>query len=398
MSLRIMCGYIECSMCLCAVVAIVPNTVSAQEISLDSLEQAVDLEPGEGDRLDFFRLSGFGVGAFNFRSGSEQNSFSASKLAISAFKRSGPYLSFFGQITNVLEPSDPAAAEPTVATDPTAADEEGATLETEIDNLIVSFTPPGADEVNIWFGRFDVPFGFERDDEPLNFQPTNSFNFEFARPIKFTGVMVNYTPLPVVSLSTFVVNGWDQTVDNNKGKTVGARVSFLPYEFSALSVTGVYGPEKDDNTSDQRFLLDIDFTAQPLNSLILGGEFNFGTEENSAIDGGDADWVGGSLTSFLRLTGNVGITVRYDVFDDTDGARTGDKRTLQSLTLAPMLFFRSATSGIYSTIPQTGFSLPEFSLRAGLRFDHSNNDFFNGDNGSLQNTETRFILEGVFVY
>src|SRR2546430_5840209 len=27
------------------------------------------------------------------------------------------------------------------------------------------------------FGRFDSPIGFERDDEPLNLIPTNSFNF-----------------------------------------------------------------------------------------------------------------------------------------------------------------------------------------------------------------------------
>ena len=34
------------------------------------------------------------------------------------------------------------------------------------------FTPPGASNVGLNFGKLDLPVGFERDDEPLNFLVT----------------------------------------------------------------------------------------------------------------------------------------------------------------------------------------------------------------------------------
>ena len=66
-------------------------------------------------------------------------------------------------------------------------DAEPAT-EIEIDNLLVSFTPPGASNLNLTFGTLDAPVGFERDDEVLLFTPSTSFNFELARPAKLTGL------------------------------------------------------------------------------------------------------------------------------------------------------------------------------------------------------------------
>lgn len=53
---------------------------------------------------------------------------------------------------------------------------------TEIDNLLVNLTLPGMSDLSLSFGKFDIPLGFERDDEPLNLQPTTSFHFELARP------------------------------------------------------------------------------------------------------------------------------------------------------------------------------------------------------------------------
>ena len=63
---------------------------------------------------------------------------------------------------------------------------EGGEASTEIDNLLVSWTPQRANRWTLAFGRFDAPIGFERDDEPLNLVATNSFNFTYARPVKLT--------------------------------------------------------------------------------------------------------------------------------------------------------------------------------------------------------------------
>ena len=368
-----------------------PRRASAQEheVELDSLGQEVQLDEALGQNLEQFSVTGFGVGLFDYRHGVDQNTLGATKLAVALYKRAGPHLSFFGQLTTAFEI-------PGLGGEDDEGDGEVAP-ETEIDNLIVSFTPPGAPELTLWLGRFDAPLGFERDDEPLNFQPTPSFNFEFARPVKFTGLLAQYTPLPELSMAGFVVNGWDQPLDENKGKTIGARVSVLPFEYTGISFTGVYGPEQPDDTHDKRLFLGSDFTAQPIRELIVGGELNYGREDDAAIGDGDGKWVGGLVTGFLRFAPNLGLTLRYDIFDDRDGARTGAPRTLQSFTVAPMLFFRSAVTGIFSTIPQTGFRIPEFTLRAGIRRDRSTDPFFETETG-LSRWETRLVVEGVYVY
>src|SRR5207249_1653438 len=103
-------------------------------------------------------VTGFAVGSAGYDRVQTANSFTAGKLALSLFKPAGDFY-LFGQLTTALE--DGASA-------------------TEIDNLIVSWTPHTRSQWTVAFGKFDAPVGFERDDEPLNLIPTNSFNFSLA--------------------------------------------------------------------------------------------------------------------------------------------------------------------------------------------------------------------------
>src|SRR6266446_10982619 len=119
-------------------------------------------------------ITGFAVGRADYDRVTRSNTFTAGKVGVSFFKPVGDaYL--FAQLTTALE--DGAAS-------------------TDIDNLLVSWTPRRANRWALAFGRFDAPIGFERDDEPLNLIPTNSFNFSYARPAKLTGVQVHYTASP----------------------------------------------------------------------------------------------------------------------------------------------------------------------------------------------------------
>src|SRR5438552_17882168 len=177
-------------------------------------------------------ISGFAVGRADYDRVTGRTTFAAGKIAVSLFKPVGDaYL--FGQLTTVLE--DGAAA-------------------TEIDNLLVSWTPHTANRWSLGFGRFDAPIGFERDDEPLNLIPTNSFNFTYARPGKLTGVQVHYTASPRVDVWAVAANGWDVTQANNRGKTALARVQWIPIAWVTLGFTGVYGTERDSSYANQRYL------------------------------------------------------------------------------------------------------------------------------------------------
>ena len=318
-------------------------------------------------------VTGFVVGRADYDRVSRTNSFTAGKIGLSLFKPAGDaYL--FAQLTTALE--DGAAS-------------------TEIDNLLVSWTPQRANQWTLAFGRFDAPIGFERDDEPLNLVATNSFNFAYARPAKLTGVQVHYTASSRLDLWAVAANGWDVTVDNNRGKTALARAQVIPIPWVTVGVTGVYGPEHDSTDARQRSLLSGDITIDR-GPVIFGAELNLGRERDGA--GGDVTWRGVAATAFLRATRRLGVTARYDQMEDTDGLLTGTPQILRSVTVGPMWYFSSAREGVFSNIEHTRFHLPQVALRAAVRADWSSQPFFTDATGALQGSNTAGVLELVYVF
>jgi hypothetical protein len=317
-------------------------------------------------------ITGFAVGRADYDRVIRSNTFTAGKLGVSLFKPVGDaYL--FAQLTTALEDGVES---------------------TEIDNLLVSWTPRHANRWAVAFGRFDAPIGFERDDEPLNLIPTNSFNFSYARPAKLTGVQVHYTASPRFDVWAAAANGWDVAADNNRGKTALARAQWIPIPWVTLGITGVYGPERDSTDGHQRSLLSSDLTIDR-GRVILGAELNLGREQEN---GGAPTWRGAAATAFVRLTRSVGLTARYDQMEDTDGLLTGTPQILRSVTVGPMWYFSSAREGIFSNIEHTRFHLPQVALRAAVRADWSSTPFFSDATGALQRSNTKGVLELVYLF
>jgi hypothetical protein len=317
-------------------------------------------------------VTGFAVGRADYDRVTRSNTFTAGKIGVSLFKPAGDaYL--FAQLTTALE--DGVAS-------------------TDIDNLLVSWTPRRANRWALAFGRFDAPIGFERDDEPLNLIPTNSFNFTYARPGKLTGLQVHYTVSPRFDVWAAAANGWHVAVDNNRGKTALARAQWIPIPWVTLGITGVYGPEHASTDAHQRSLLSSDLTIDR-GRVILGAELNLGREQES---GGAPTWRGAAATAFVRVTRTVGLTVRYDQLEDTDGLLTGAQQILRSVTVGPMWYFSSAREGIFSNIEHTRFHLPQVALRAAVRADWSSAPFFTDQAGAQQTSNTKGVLELVYVF
>ena len=317
-------------------------------------------------------VSGFAVGTADYDRVTRSNTFTAGKLGVSLFKSVGDAY-VFAQLTTAVE--------------------DGASS-TEIDNLLVSWTPHTANKWSLGFGRFDAPIGFERDDEPLNFIPTNSFNFTYARPGKLTGVQVHYTASPRVDVWAVAANGWDVTQDNNRGKTALARVQWIPIPWVTLGFTGVYGPERDSSDAHQRSLLSTDLTVDR-GRLIVGAEANLGKEQER---GGNPTWRGAAVTAFWRVARHVGVTARYDQMEDTNGLLTGTPQILRSVTVGPMWYFSSAREGIFSNIEHTRFHLPQIAVRAAIRADWSSTPFFTDANGAPRSSNTKAVVELIYVF
>ena len=203
--------------CLCFIIGLAAGKASAQNpsdqpVTLDA--PGGDVQPMTGEDQHQLSITGFGVGGYTLDGKTHDNSFAAGKVAVALFRELTDNLYVFGQLTTSIRHRGAPGAEPTT--------------ETEIDNLLVSFTPKGASSLNLTFGTLDAPIGFERDDEVLLLTPTTSFNFELARPAKLTGLFGTYALSRKVDLTALVANGWDTPMDPNHGKTVGARLDSCP--------------------------------------------------------------------------------------------------------------------------------------------------------------------------
>ena len=320
-------------------------------------------------------ISGFAVGLARYDHNLKQNTATASKIALSLFRPWSDQLYFFGQLTTHVEQPDSGPVETHI----------------EIDNLIINWTPAHLSALSLSFGRFDAPIGFERDDEPLNLAPTTSFTFENARPVKFTGLLARYTLNPKVSLLGVVANGWDSEIDNNSGKTGGFKLQVFPSSGLAVAAGAFYGPEEDSTNGSPRTLLTGDATWQPVPRLILQAEAHHGSQAG-------VNWTGVVGQGFLRVGRSTGLTVRGEVLNDPDGARTGTAQKLSSVTISPWYFYREAQEGVFSNVEFTSFRLPAFSIRPAVRIDHSNQPVFDKKDGSLARSNLTALVELVYLF
>jgi hypothetical protein len=225
---------------------------------------------------------------------------------------------------------------------------------------------------------------------------SRSFLFWYAQPLFFTGLRVDYAFAPAFDAKVFVANGWNNSIDNNRGKTFGAQVTIVPADVATFYLGYAGGPEQQDfgpgagtapvgdvanangTSVDQnmRQLFDVVADINPMKELrfLLNGDF--GMEDNlpsGAPTGAThtAQWYGVNLAIRYAFTDAFYGTLRGEVFKDKFGDRLGVATTVESgdLTLA------------YSVGSHLAFMLDD-------RIDASNDSIF--QQGSAGSSKTQF--------
>lgn len=248
----------------------------------------------------------------------------------------------------------------------------------DLTEAYVSYTAPLGKGLRFDFGKFVTYHGAEVIEARDNPNYSRSFLFNYAIPFTHTGLKISYPFTDAVNASLHLVNGWDVTDDNNKGKTVGLSVGVTPMEQLAMNVNLMYGPEKDNNNHDNRFLFDWVGTIKPIKNLSFILNFDYGKEEHSAADGGSATWWGGAGIAKYDVNDLFSVALRYEYFKDTDGIRTGTAQKLQEVTLTPQF-----------TLAKNLLLRPEY------RHDWSNEQSFPGSSGNSKKKNQDTIALGV---
>ncbi len=268
-------------------------------------------------------------------------------------------------------------------------DEAGEAGDFDVRQAFASYIAPVGKGLRVDVGKFATHVGYEVSDgyDGFNDNHSRGLLFGYAEPITHTGVRLSYPFGAHVSALLLVVNGWDNAVDNNSGKSIGAQLAWTASPRLALTMNYLGGPEQTDNNGHLRHLVDLVAVAKVTPSLSVAGVYDYGHEASVSLadtaGGGvrDSTWQGVAGYARYTVSARTAVTARAEWFDDPQGARTQYSQALNEVTLTPE--FRVH---------------PMFVVRGDLRRDQSNRAVFEHGDGSFGRSQTTVSVNVLFVF
>lgn len=219
----------------------------------------------------------------------------------------------FGQAMNVVNGSEPKG---------------GLGFDQYLKEAYFSYLAPIGKGLQVDVGKFVTPHGAEVIETKDDWNYSRGILFSYAIPYYHFGMRAKYVFNDKYSLTGFFVNGWNNVVDNNTGKTYGAGFGWNPSKKFGIAQNYMAGPEENTNNSNLRQLTDTVITFSPTSrlSFIVNGDYGRGDRFTDALTNTLSHpvfWTGVAGYVKYALTATTAIATRYEYYDDHDGFTTG---------------------------------------------------------------------------
>jgi hypothetical protein len=265
-------------------------------------------------------------------------------------------------------------------------------LSIDLQQAILSYVIPIGTGLRVDFGKFVTPVGSEYLDgyDGWNDNFSRSILFNWAGPFTHTGFKLSYTFNPKFMLSAMLVNGWDNVLDNNAAKSFGLMATVTPHPTLNLYINYIGGPERDNNDTDFRHYVDFGLMWRPIWRVMLMINYDFGWDPNAitqpSLPGvqavtSNALWTGVAAYLRMQMHKRFGVIARAEWFWDRDGYRTGTAQTVGELTVTPELTIKTG-----------------LLFRAEVRYDVSNQHYFENSTGGTRKDQTTIALNGLYSF
>jgi hypothetical protein len=257
----------------------------------------------------------------------------------------------------------------------------------DLQQAFVSYIANAGTGLRFDAGKFVTSMGYELIEgyDGYNTNYSRSLLFNYAIPLTHTGLKASYSFSPKVSLMGIVANGWDNAVDNNKGKSFGGMLTILPAAPVALYFNYMGGPEKADTNGFVRHVGDFVATVKVSDALQLAFNADYGIEQGASLvkAGDDAVWSG--VAGYATITppaSPFSLGLRLETFKDDGGTRLGyGKVRANEFTITPAFKFGR-----------------NIVVRPEARFDWVDQPVFSDDNGTFKKSQGTVALEALWVY
>ena len=220
----------------------------------------------------------------------------------------------FGQAMNVVNASEPKA---------------GLNFDQYLKEAYFSYLAPVGKGLQVDVGKFVTPNGAEVIETKDNWNYSRSLLFTYAIPYFHFGMRAKYAFNDKYSLTGFFVNGWNNVLDNNTGKTYGMSFAWNPNKKFGVAQTYMAGPEEANNAF-WRQLSDTVITYSPNGKLsfMLNGDYGRGDHIVTYTEGetlllAPVYWTGVAGYVKYAFNGKSAFATRYEYYDDHDGFTIG---------------------------------------------------------------------------
>lgn len=272
-----------------------------------------------------------------------------------------------------------------------------------LEQAYIDYIIPVANGIRMKVGKFATPFGFETIEAQDNWNATRGLLFTHALPTTHTGLAFEYQVYSNWEVAGYLVNGWDNMVDNNEGKSGILQSKWSPAKWISWTVTGMIGDEQsksveadtideamhDNSAGHTRYLADTVLTFKPWDKWEFAAEGTFGMEEGANNDKAhqefikNAKWWGAAGYMKYKFLPSWYLAARAEYLNDDGATRTdyGNRYGYSGPFGSFPNFGRFAHDGgnveLYSgTVTMSYSPTSPFEIRLEYRMDASSQDEF----------------------
>ena len=240
----------------------------------------------------------------------------------------------FGQAMNLVNSTE--VPSPNVPTTPVGTPQSTITnFDQYLKEGYLEYLAPVGKGLQINVGKFVTPNGAEVIESKDNWNYSRGLLFSWAIPYFHFGLSAKYAFNSKFALTGYLVNGWNNSVDNNSGKTVGLSAAWTPNSKFSLIQNYMGGPEQNNDNSNFRHLSDTVITYNPTAKWSFMGNFDYGHDRLPAtIDTLSTPVWWSGFAGYIKYAFNDkwAFSTRGEYYKDHNGFTTGTAQNLGEFT------------------------------------------------------------------
>ena len=281
-------------------------------------------------------------------------------------------------------------------------------------NASYIFSGKSAAPVTVTLGKFVTCCGEEVIESQNNFNYSHSLLFTWAIPYYHFGVSASRPFGPKVTATAYLVNGWNNIVDNNNAKTVGYSLVYNPNPKLSFTTNGFDGAQ-NGGERQWAFLTDNILSYTPSNKWTFVGNYDYGHDWAGA-GGTSVHWQGIAGYAHYVIDSKSAGTVRAEVFGDPNGFMIAAPpfAPVGLVGVSPAFARTPAVTSTVGTVLPVGGGVPQEVKEVTLTYEHkfhprittrwevredwSTADVFSKGTAGLSKTQTQLIFGNIFTF